>query len=371
MKTKICSIFGLVAFVIAPFAWAADIPPIPKPDPAVAEFARGVKFTVAGYNGGAEVQTNFPVLVRLSTAITGFDYNDFYNKSVDPTDPDSLKLVDIGFVDAETNGIPYEIDTWDPSGESLIWVNLPRMTNGTEFAMWYRSSKTGKALNPDNVWTNYAGVWHFREDYGAETASVNVYDSTTNELTGSTIYTAGTTGGQQPATVAASVSGGKLGRSRRMGSNYHDNNKGKGGIDVLLGESDSAKRAAVNKLTPAFSGSFWIYGENKFRYPYYVSRKKTDGSTAWGFQSRDDKADAASKFGFWSETGANNDKYRPSLTAANISQRTWAKIDFVYTAEGSTGKGYLYKNGVPVGEEFIPAATVSRRRPASKPTSTP
>ena len=353
MKTKICSIFGLVAFVIAPFAWAADIPPIPKPDPAVAEFARGVKFTVAGYNGGAEVQTNFPVLVRLSTAITGFDYNDFYNKSVDPTDPDSLKLVDIGFVDAETNGIPYEIDTWDPSGESLIWVNLPRMTNGTEFAMWYRSSKTGKALNPDNVWTNYAGVWHFREDYGAETASVNVYDSTTNELTGSTIYTAGTTGGQQPATVAASVSGGKLGRSRRMGSNYHDNNKGKGGIDVLLGESDSAKRAAVNKLTPAFSGSFWIYGENKFRYPYYVSRKKTDGSTAWGFQSRDDKADAASKFGFWSETGANNDKYRPSLTAANISQRTWAKIDFVYTAEGSTGKGYLYKNGVPVNNVSV------------------
>ena len=345
---------ALSSLLFAPlFAWAEEVN-LPRPDPAVAEFARGVKFTVNGYQGGEEVQTNFPVLVRLSTAIAGFDYNDFYNKSVDPTDPDSLKLVDIGFVDAETNGIPYEIDTWDPSGESLIWVNLPRMTNGTEFAMWYRSSKTGKALNPDNVWTNYAGVWHFREDYGTETASVKVYDSTTNSLTGDTIYTAGdSSGGQQPATVAASVSGGKLGRSRRMGSNYHDNNKGKGGIDVLLGSTDSAKREAVNKLTPAFSGSFWIYGENKFRYPYYVSRKKTDGSTAWGFQSRDDKADAASKFGFWSETGANNDKYRPSLTAANISQRTWAKIDFVYTAEGSTGKGYLYKNGVPVNNVSV------------------
>ena len=34
---------------------------LPRPDPAVAEFARGVKFTVAGYNGGAEVQTDFPV----------------------------------------------------------------------------------------------------------------------------------------------------------------------------------------------------------------------------------------------------------------------------------------------------------------------
>ena len=150
MKTKICSIFGLAAFVIAPlFAWADDLP---RPDPTVAEFARGVKFTVAGYNGGSEVQTNFPVLVRLSTAISGFKYSDFY------ADGSDLSLVDIGFVDAETNGIPYEIDTWNPSGESLVWVNLPRMTNGTEFVMWYRSSKTGKALNSDNVWADYTGV---------------------------------------------------------------------------------------------------------------------------------------------------------------------------------------------------------------------
>ena len=56
------------------------------------------------------------------------------------------------------------------------------MTNHTEFAMWYHSSKTGKALNPDNVWTNYTGVWHFAEDYGTETGSVNVYDSTTSGI---------------------------------------------------------------------------------------------------------------------------------------------------------------------------------------------
>ena len=77
---------------------------LPSPDPAVAEFARGVKFTVAGYTG-TEVLTNFPVLVRLSTAISGFTYSDFY------ADGSDLSLVDIGFVDAETIGIPYEIDT--------------------------------------------------------------------------------------------------------------------------------------------------------------------------------------------------------------------------------------------------------------------
>ncbi len=350
MKKLLLPLLALAALALP--ARAQQAVSIPRPDPAVAEFARGVKLTVAGYQGGTEVQTNFPVLVRLSTAITGFDYGDFYNDGSLDSDGDgqpNLELVDIGFVDAAGNGLAYDIDTWNTNGESLVWVNLPRMTNGTEFAMWYRSSKTGKVLNPTNAWTDYAGVWHFSEDYGAENSIVGVYDSTTNQLTGSTIYTAGQTGGQQPATLAA----GKLGRVRRMGSNYDDGNKGKGGIDVILGDTGSAKREAVDKLTPAFSGSFWMYGENTFRYPYYVSRKKTDASTAWGFQSRDDKKTSASSFGFWSSTGGNDNKYRPTLTTQAINQQTWAKIDFVYTAEGTKGKGYLYKNGTPVSSVSV------------------
>ena len=373
MKTKICSIFGLAAFVIAPFAWAADIPPIPKPDPAVAEFARGVKLTVAGYNGGTEVQTNFPVLVRLSeSAITGFDYGDFYNANVDPYDPEALKLIDIGFVDAQTNGLPYEIDTWNTNGESLVWVSLPRMTNGTEFAMWYRSSKTGKALNPDNVWTNYAGVWHFREDYGTETRSVNVYDSTTNQLTGSTIYTVGdsTGGGQRPATVAASDSGGKLGRSRRTGDKNHDKNKGKGGIDVILGETGSAKRKAVDNLVDnssgSFSGSFWIYGEVTFRYPYYVSRKSTDGDTGWGIQSRTSAKTTEASIGFWAQSNndGNDSQKHLDIGNVNVGLKTWTKFDFVYTDEGTGGKGYLYKNGVLLNSGNLvrgPAANTTKQ----------
>ena len=352
MKKQIWGIFGLAAFALAPFAWAEgepDIPPIPKPDPAVAEFARGVKFTVNGYNE-TEVLTNFPVLVRLSTAITGFDYGDFYNAKVTPTDPNALKLVDVGFVDAAGNGLAYDIDTWNTNGESLVWVNLPRMTNGTEFAMWYRSSKTGKALNPDNVWTNYAGVWHFREDYGPETGSVFVYDSTTNELTGSTRYTAGQTGGQQPATLAAADCNGKLGRVRRMGNVNHKENKGKGGVDVLLGETGSAKRKAVDDLVANFSGSFWIYGEVTFRYPYYVSRKATDGDTGWGIQSRTSEQTTESSIAFWakSNNSGNDNQKHLDITDLGIGLRTWTKIDFIYTDEGGGGKGYLYKNGVLV-----------------------
>ena len=351
MKAKICSIFGLAAFVIAPFAWAGgegggetQQPSIPRPVSDVAEFARGVKFTVNGYTG-TEVLTNFPVLVRLSESnetntagISGFDYGDFYNASVTPTDPDALKLVDVGFVDAEGNGLAYDIDTWDPSGESLIWVNLPIMTNHTEFAMLYRSSKTGKALNPDNVWTNYAGVWHFREDYGTETASVKVYDSTTNQLTGSTLYNATTKG--------TSVSGGKVGRGRRMGDNIADGNKGTGGIDVSLDEQNSPKRAAVDRLaspTPVFSTSFWIYPEMTVRYPYYISRKNADTYPAWAIQSNDNKANTANAFRIFSCGDASNKNL--GISNVGAAQNTWTKIDVVYTDEAN-GKGYFYVNGV-------------------------
>ena len=224
MKTKIWSIFGLAAFVIAPFAWAegegggeTQQPAIPRPAPAVAEFARGVKFTVNGYQGGTEVQTNFPVLVRISeTGISGFHYSDFY------ADGSDLSLVDIGFVDAETNGIPYEIDTWNPSGESLVWVNLPRMTNGTEFAMWYRSSKTGKVLNSNNVWADYTGVWHLNESGSAGTT---VKDSSTNVLHGAA----------QGRSV--SVAAGQIGGSWRISDVYDRKNAG---IRINLGIRNGA-----------------------------------------------------------------------------------------------------------------------------------
>ena len=168
------NIAGALAVALALPARAQEAATLPRPDPAVAEFARGVKFSVAGYTGTEDL-TNFPVLVRLSTAISGFTYSDFY------ADGSDLNLVDIGFVDAEENGLAYEIDTWNTNGESLVWVSLPRMTNGMEFAMWYRSSKTGKALNSDNVWADYTGVWHLNESGSANTV---VKDSSTNALHG-------------------------------------------------------------------------------------------------------------------------------------------------------------------------------------------
>ena len=82
-------------------------------------FARGVLFTVDGYDASRPALTDFPVLVRISEAgITGFDYDDLMFKSTGD---------DICFVAEDGTPLAFEIDTWNPSGESLVWVKLPSM----------------------------------------------------------------------------------------------------------------------------------------------------------------------------------------------------------------------------------------------------
>ena len=304
---------GALAFALALPAWAD----LPRPDPAVAEFARGVKFTVAGYTG-TEVLTNFPVLVRLSTAISGFQYSDFY------ADGSDLNLVDIGFVDAETNGIPYEIDTWNPSGESLVWVNLPRMTNGTEFAMWYRSSKTGKALNSDNVWSDYTGVWHLNES-GSGSASSPVHDSTTNILHGAA------------QGKSASVAAGQIGGSWRI-SNVYDRKDA--GIKIEL--DDAVKLSKVNGLGDTFSTSFWTK-KSDLNTKWCVTglNRRADGSTpGWGTQIHDD----VTQLRVYGNGGKNVSANTEKMSGFNAADQ-WNKIDVIWYNTNGVGKMIVYWNG--------------------------
>ena len=126
---------------------------------------------VAGYTG-TEVLTNVPVLVRLSTAISGFSYADF-------ADANGGDLI---FTDESGSVVyPHEIDEWHVGGESLVWVRLPEMKQGTKFKLAYGNpnyslSTITSSLSPHEVWRDYAGVWHMNEDSGT------AFDSTAHGL---------------------------------------------------------------------------------------------------------------------------------------------------------------------------------------------
>lgn len=153
----------------------------------VSGFVAKVPVTVSGYSGKSAL-TNFPVLVRLSTAIPGFTYSDFRGANGS----------DLRF--ADTNGVElaYEIDTWDTNGTSLVWVRIPALVSNTVINAYYGNAAPAAALSTTNVWENYIGVWHFGAvgtSGLARDSSSHGYDAHAVDATCSTGRTDGVLGG--------------------------------------------------------------------------------------------------------------------------------------------------------------------------------
>ena len=94
------------------------------------------------------------MLVRLGSHISGFSYSDFDSE---------LGGADLLFTDeGGTVSYPYEVQSWDTSGESLVWVKLPSLTASSKFSMWY-GKDSAAANTPTSVWSEYKSVLHLDE----------------------------------------------------------------------------------------------------------------------------------------------------------------------------------------------------------------
>ena len=284
-------------------------------------FSRASVITVNGYNGSAPL-TNFPVLVKISAGSpTEFAYSDLNF----PTTGD-----DLGFVDMEGNGLPFEIDEWNMSGTSVLWVNVPIVTNGTQFVMVYRSSQTGKSLNANNPFADYVGVWHLGE---TATASTTIKDSTDNHLDGTSLAN------------SSPLAGGAIGGARRI--NTTDANSGMAnGIQIALGAANSAKRTAVDSITNEFTVSFWWrHPTVNSRYNCIVGRKNGNDDPAWGlqFNGADNKYTPVRVF-----SAGTTDKQCQTPACSQTSRETWYKVDLVYYLDpnnSTKGRYKIYWNG--------------------------
>ena len=85
------------------------------------------------WNGGTV--ENFPMLVRLSLANhPSFDLNSF----ADPSTGGDLR-----FYDQDNTELVYEVDEWNASGESLVWVKVPSLSPSSKvFAYWGNDDNT-------------------------------------------------------------------------------------------------------------------------------------------------------------------------------------------------------------------------------------
>lgn len=176
----------------------ANLAPVTRRD-----FLKRVEFTFPmEFLGEGEVLTNFPALVKLSTAISGFSYSAFQIANGG----------DLMFTDSRGQVIPSEVDTWDDTGTSLVWVSVPELTKGTRIKMYY-----GNGANPAGVllakWPDYAGVWHMGE------ASGTAHDSTTNGFDAVAVQNA-----RARATDLVAVADGAIGAGRfnQDGTTFYD-----------------------------------------------------------------------------------------------------------------------------------------------------
>ena len=114
---------------------------------------------------------DFPVLVRIAeydaatgTGIDGFLYSDCLLPGGE----------DLRFTLPDGTALSCEVDTWDTSGESLVWVKIPSLASATKIVGYY-GNIAPHSVTPSDVWSNgYKAVWHLGE------SASPLYESTGN-----------------------------------------------------------------------------------------------------------------------------------------------------------------------------------------------
>ena len=113
---------------------------------------------------------DFPLLVRLSTTShPEFDLQSFAS---------SADGGDLRFYDEWNRELPFEVDRWNASGESLVWVQPEDfVTRSPIYAYWGNDNNTSMPVH--DIWSDYQGVWHLVDNAdssngGNDTATVGV-----------------------------------------------------------------------------------------------------------------------------------------------------------------------------------------------------
>ena len=107
-------------------------------------------FTATVVWDGAPAE-NLPFLLRISEGgVNGFDYDDVTASGLE-------------ILDADGQLLPFEIDTWNTNGESLVWVLPPVYEDGATVTVRYGAPFANAPLPATNVWTAYVAVWHMNE----------------------------------------------------------------------------------------------------------------------------------------------------------------------------------------------------------------
>ena len=266
-------------------------------------------------NGAGTALTNQAVLVTLDA--TRIDYSKTLNNGQD-----------LRFVDGDGTLLDYEIESWDESGTSRVWVRIPQIdaASNTDFVwMYYGNSVAANVQNSGAVWTNQEAVLHMNG---------TPVDSSSNALT---ITTSG-------ATAVGGISA-----SARDFDGVDDN--------IKLGASTDLNNLFASGATI----SAWINpdGWGEGGYGRIADKAATHlanggGEAGWGLQVTSNGA-ILFDHGF----GTNQGEWRTNNGLISLTGG-WYQITLVYNAGTPTTDPKIFINGVQVAvsEVFTPSGSM-------------
>lgn len=205
------------------------------------------KITVAGYTNGSAL-TSFPYLVIFTNGAYNLNYADFQPNASD-----------LRFTDLQGDELNYDVERWNTSGNSHVWVKLTTLTTASNFfyAYWSNNTATTIPVYTTNgaTWSNgYVGVWHMDlKTNWTLTATNYLPDVSTNINNGVATNETGDPAAMPPPTNAV----GKIGNAVAM--NYP---AGRTNF-IILGPNSPAgtnTTAALGLLgDAAYTAEAWVY----------------------------------------------------------------------------------------------------------------
>lgn len=174
-------------------------------------------------SASSEDLVNFPVLVQLSTA--NIDYDKVQSAGED-----------LRFVDSDGSLLDHEIELWNESGTSYVWVRVPQIDSGstTDYIwMYYDNASASDGQDAAGVWdSDYKGVWHLSDNSGT-----GITESTSNSNDGTKLS----------ATEPSVNTSSKIGNGQTFD-----------GVDDIITVADHDSLDTTSEVTI----SAWIYAES-------------------------------------------------------------------------------------------------------------
>ncbi len=258
---------------------------------------------------------NIPVLLRLSEGNPdGFSYDD-------------VKASRFEILDEDGHMLPYEIDTWNPLGESLVWVLVRDYRDGAAFTVRYGAPFANDPLPSSDVWAGYVGVWHLND-----TNSASAYGTYPN----STAAT-GIDGEKAQASIADET--GRFGKSVKI---CNATAKGTGFKYGGVFMPDSGADSPLD-LGDTFMISGWFkHKDQNYYYDQMVSKRQNSANTtaptgAFVTQIYANNS-ATATFAVFGNSGQNTQK-TTTLTSFN---NVWSRLSLAF--DGSSC--LVYQDGV-------------------------